>query len=89
MITPNLRKNSKYQENYLILLNSNEKRTKNFKTDCFILVYIFQGERSFFQFPIFPEYVLKNTENKKNASIPGASFGFSMYLSTNSGKTEN
>ena len=63
--------------------------TKNFKSDCFILVYIFQGERSFFEFPIFPEYVLKNTENKKNASIPAASFWFSVFLSTYSGKSKN
>ena len=60
-----------------------------FKIDWHNQAYIFQGERSFFQFSVLPESVLKNTENKKNASIPGASFGFSMYLSTNSGKTEN
>ena len=38
VITLNLRKNSKYQENYLILLSSNEKRRKNwyiFRLDCF------------------------------------------------------
>ena len=62
---------------------------KKFKHVCFILIYIFQVETSFFQFPIFPELVLKNIENEKNASIPGTSFWFSVYLSTYSGKTEN
>ena len=49
----------------------------------------FKGKNSFFQFPIFPLQVLKNTVNKKNATIPGASFWFSVYLSTYKGKSEN
>ena len=49
----------------------------------------FKGKEVFFEFPIFPEYVLKNTENKKNASIPAASFWFSVFLSTYSGKSKN